>query len=159
MASQDAEKVRGGLFGGSPLLQQGELDFSPAEKRSRLKWTLAAGFSEASAKAHDQSRSFFPRINAGAPTQKAHSLRFCTGFFSSLFSRAVRSAESWASAPEGLRTSPQHRSPSVAKATTMTAAYGTAESRAPSKREVPTNNPGEAPHYPYKPDTSIVKPH
>jgi hypothetical protein len=57
-------------FRWKPLLQQGELDFSPAEKRSRLKWALAAGFSEASAKAHDQSRSFFPRINAGAPTQK-----------------------------------------------------------------------------------------
>jgi hypothetical protein len=34
-----------------------------------LKWALAAGFPGASAKAHDQSRSFFPRINAGAPTQ------------------------------------------------------------------------------------------
>src|SRR5664280_1025866 len=51
-------------------------------------------------------------------------------FFSSLFSRAVMSAESWASAPEGSRTSPQHRNPSVAKATIMTAAHGTAEEAA-----------------------------
>jgi hypothetical protein len=28
-------------LGGSPLLQQGELDFSPAEKKSILKWALA----------------------------------------------------------------------------------------------------------------------
>src|SRR5271157_3219369 len=35
--------------------------------------------------------------------------------------------EIWASAPEGTRTSSQHRSPSVAKATIRTAAYGTAE--------------------------------
>jgi len=35
--------------------------------------------------------------------------------------------ESWASAPEGIRTSFQPRSPSVAKATMMRAAYGTAE--------------------------------
>ena len=34
--------------------------------------------------------------------------------------------ESWASTPEGTRTSSQHRSPSVAKAIVMTAAYGTA---------------------------------
>src|ERR1035438_5473741 len=32
-------------LGGSPLLQQGELDFSPAEKQSILKWALALGFS------------------------------------------------------------------------------------------------------------------
>jgi hypothetical protein len=38
--------------------------------------------------------------------------------------------ESWASATEGIRTSSQHRSPSVAKATIMTAAYGTAEEAA-----------------------------
>ena len=44
----------------APCFSRGELDFSPAEKRSRLKWALAAGFSEASAKAHDQSRSFSP---------------------------------------------------------------------------------------------------
>jgi hypothetical protein len=35
--------------------------------------------------------------------------------------------ESWASAPEGIRTSFQNRSPSVAKAIIMTVAYGTAE--------------------------------
>src|ERR1035437_9168951 len=34
---------------------------------------------------------------------------------------------SWASAPEGIRTSCQHRSPSVAKAAILRAAYGTAE--------------------------------
>ena len=34
-------------FGGSPRLQQGELDFSPAEKESILKWALAPGFLEA----------------------------------------------------------------------------------------------------------------
>jgi hypothetical protein len=34
----------------------------------------------------------------------------------------------------------------------MTAAYGTAGSRAPSKREVRMNNPGEAPLYPDSPD-------
>jgi hypothetical protein len=33
--------------GGSPLLQQGELDFSPAEERSNLKWALALGFLDA----------------------------------------------------------------------------------------------------------------
>ncbi len=37
------------LFGGSfsvesPLLQQGELDFSPAKKATILKWALAPGF-------------------------------------------------------------------------------------------------------------------
>jgi len=36
----------------------------------------------------------------------------------------------------------------VAKAIIITAAYGTAESRAPSKREVLMNNAAEAPHYP-----------
>ena len=30
----------------------------------------------------------------------------------------------------------------------MTVGYGTAESRAPSKREILMNNPGEGPHYP-----------
>jgi hypothetical protein len=30
--------------GGSPLLQQGELDFSPAKKRRPRKWALALGF-------------------------------------------------------------------------------------------------------------------
>src|SRR5664280_1906597 len=52
-------------------------------------------------------------------------------FFSSLFSRAITCAwRSWALAPEGTRTSSQPRSPSVAKATVMTAAYGTAEEAA-----------------------------
>jgi hypothetical protein len=31
-------------FGGSPLLQQGELDFSSAKKSSISKWALALGF-------------------------------------------------------------------------------------------------------------------
>jgi hypothetical protein len=35
----------GKASGESPLLQQGELDFSPAEKQSILKWALALGFS------------------------------------------------------------------------------------------------------------------
>src|SRR5664280_830290 len=43
------------------------------------------------------------------------------------FSHAVVSVESWASAPEGSRTSPEHRSSSVAKATINSSAYGTAE--------------------------------
>jgi hypothetical protein len=30
----------------------------------------------------------------------------------------------------------------------MTVGYGTAESRAPSKREILMNNPSEGPHYP-----------
>ncbi len=62
----------------------------------------------------------------------------------------LRGVEKWASAPEGPRASSEHRSPSVAKATIMTAAYGTAQtpqlaqnrrelgapvSRAPSKRK------------------------
>jgi hypothetical protein len=29
--------------GGSPLLQQGELDFGPAKDRSILKWTFSPG--------------------------------------------------------------------------------------------------------------------
>jgi len=40
---QFAEKTMRKFFGGSPLLQQGELDFSPAEKRSEFKWALAPG--------------------------------------------------------------------------------------------------------------------
>ena len=32
------------LLGGSPLLRQGEMDFSPAEKRSILKRASAPGF-------------------------------------------------------------------------------------------------------------------
>ena len=95
---------------------------------------LAAGFAEASAKAHDQSRNSFgalkrsfPRINAGAPTKK-----YTPWVSHSIFPQPVQPCryvcvESWASAPEGIRTSSQHRSPSVAKATIMTAAYGTAE--------------------------------
>jgi len=38
------KKLRGSLFGGSPLLQQEELDFSPAEKRS-LKMGFSRGVS------------------------------------------------------------------------------------------------------------------
>src|ERR1700690_756469 len=40
---QFAEKTMRKFFGGCPLLQQGELDFSPAEKRSEFKWALAPG--------------------------------------------------------------------------------------------------------------------
>jgi len=43
------------------------------------------------------------------------------------FSRAVMSLESWALAPEGRRTSTQHRSSSVAKAAMDDSNYGTAE--------------------------------
>jgi hypothetical protein len=43
------------------------------------------------------------------------------------FSRAVMSVESWALAPEGNRTLPQQRSPSVARATINDSSYGTAE--------------------------------
>ena len=73
---QTADKLREAVPGGSPLLQQGELDFSPAENKSILKWALALVFVPG-AKARDQSRPFpgalkrsFPRINAGAPTKK-----------------------------------------------------------------------------------------
>jgi len=60
--------------------------------------------------------------------------------------------KSWASAPEGTRTSCQHRGPSVAKATIMRAAYGTAEA-VPLKAcclllPKQMNNPGGGPHYP-----------
>ena len=50
---------------GAPGFSRGELDFSPAEKETILKWALAAGFLGPGAKAHDQSRSFFPRIKCG----------------------------------------------------------------------------------------------
>jgi hypothetical protein len=46
------------------------------------------------------------------------------------FSRAVTSAESWDSAPEGSRISSQHRGPSVAKAIMNDADVGTAEEAA-----------------------------
>jgi hypothetical protein len=42
-ASKQVAENSGKSFGGSPLLQQGELDFSPAEKQSILKWALALG--------------------------------------------------------------------------------------------------------------------
>ena len=74
----------------APCFSRGELDFSPAEKESILKWALARDFSIPSAKARDQSRTFpgalkrsFPRINAGAPTKK-YALLFCTKFLSRL---------------------------------------------------------------------------
>ncbi len=63
-------------LGGSPLLQQGELDFSPAEKCSISIWALAPVVQIPGAKARDQSstspgalKRSFPRINAGAPTK------------------------------------------------------------------------------------------
>ena len=74
---QAAERVWGILLVEAPCFQQGELDFSPAEKERFLKWASALGSSIPGAKAHDQSRTFpgalkrsFPRINAGAPTKK-----------------------------------------------------------------------------------------
>ena len=61
----------------APCFSRGELDFSPAERESILKWALAPGFLDSGAKARHQSRTFpgalkrsFPRINAGAFTKK-----------------------------------------------------------------------------------------
>src|SRR5208337_2975325 len=53
------------------------------------------------------------------------------------FSRAVTGVESWASAPEGTRISSQNRSPSVAKAITVTAFFYGAASEAAEKRHLP----------------------
>jgi hypothetical protein len=63
---------------GAPCFSRGELDFSPAEKRSIFRErALALGFLQTSAKAHDQVQLFpgalkrsSPRMNAGAPTKK-----------------------------------------------------------------------------------------
>ena len=64
-----------GAYGGSPLLQQGELDFSPAKKAT----ILTMGFSRRdswipSAKAHSKlfrsAEALLLRINAGASTKK-----------------------------------------------------------------------------------------
>ena len=52
----------------APCFSRGKLDFSPAEERSIFKWASAPGFLEPGAKARDQKTIFFPRINAGAPT-------------------------------------------------------------------------------------------
>ena len=40
---QRDHRVKNRLLGGSPLLQRGELDFSPAKKRSLQEWALAQG--------------------------------------------------------------------------------------------------------------------
>src|ERR1035441_1192301 len=52
------------------------------------------------------------------------------------FSHAVVSVESWASAPEGSRTSPEHRSSSVAKATINDGRLRHGRKRGPFKRGV-----------------------
>ncbi len=61
-----------------PLLQQGELDFSPAERRLFSKAGFSPGLSDPPAlKRKIMKEQFFrsaeallPRINAGAPTKK-----------------------------------------------------------------------------------------
>ena len=60
----------------APCFSRGEMDFSPAEKASMLKWALAPVFLGPSAKAHNLCRTFpgalkrsYPRINAGASTK------------------------------------------------------------------------------------------
>jgi hypothetical protein len=59
-------------LGGSPLLQQGELDFSPAENRFIAKdRTLALDFSQASAKAHDHSRTISRNAKTSLTSAKA----------------------------------------------------------------------------------------
>ncbi len=67
-----AEKTMRKFFGGSPLLQQGERDFSPAERRLLIKRALAPGIPVAppSAKAHDERGSFFRSAEALLPPHK-----------------------------------------------------------------------------------------
>jgi hypothetical protein len=66
--------VRGRLLVEAPCFSRGELDFSPAEKGSILRWALAPGFLDPGAKARNETRALsaalkrsFSRINAGAP--------------------------------------------------------------------------------------------
>jgi hypothetical protein len=63
------------LFGGSLLLQQGELNFSSAKKASDPKWALALELATPALKRMIKLETFsgalkrsFPRINARAPT-------------------------------------------------------------------------------------------
>ena len=63
------------FFGGSPLLQQRELDFSPAKRHRERIVALATEILRPGAKARDKlplkfrsAKALLPRMNAGAPT-------------------------------------------------------------------------------------------
>ena len=75
----DCGKTLGKAFGGSPLLQQGELDFSPAEKELLLKWALALGFSIASANARDRSRALPGALKRSFPQDCFACFDLCAG--------------------------------------------------------------------------------
>jgi hypothetical protein len=80
-------RKEGAECGGSPLLQQGELDFSPAENRFIAKdRALAPDFSAASAKAHDHSRTLSRNAEALLPLlkQRAPTRLGVCAFFSRL---------------------------------------------------------------------------
>jgi hypothetical protein len=71
------------VFGGSPLLQQGELDFSPAENRFIAKeWALAPDFSRPALKRmirveHSVAtlKRHCPLLKQRAPTEPINSAR------------------------------------------------------------------------------------
>ncbi len=65
----------------APCFSRGKLDFSPAEEWPILKWALAPGFAIPALKRRIRAHRFpgalkrsFPRINAGASTQKPNPL-------------------------------------------------------------------------------------
>ena len=78
-----AENLWGVLLVGAPCFSRGSWTLSPAEKRSLLNSASAAGFAEASAKAHDQSRNLFRGAEALLPPRSTRS-GFRTTFFRSL---------------------------------------------------------------------------
>ena len=99
-------------MGGSPLLQQGELDFSPAEKRSISKSALAVEFLEASAKAPYESRTILRSAEALLPPHKcggSHRNVYSPSYslaFSAPYSAAAQSASASASKAPHASVSP-----------------------------------------------------
>jgi hypothetical protein len=83
----DYGKTLENAFGGSPLLQQGERDLSPAEARAISKWALAPAFLIPGAKARDQSPTFsrsaealLPPHKCGGSHQEIHSASYSLTF-------------------------------------------------------------------------------
>ncbi len=67
---QAAETIRTTFAVGAPCFSRGELDFSPAEKKSIFEWALAPALSIASAKARAQEQSVSRSAEALLPTHE-----------------------------------------------------------------------------------------